>query len=493
MIRGFLSGLFWGGIVASIALFVVLFLFESDWQSPFGVQTEAKSTPDTSTPSEIVAEVTMPTENIETTTIPEDAGQITAPANLEAQAASEFSEPATAPEEVNPAAENSERVADARVTDAPSVAETVAPAPPNSPVPAESSKPVVPSPEISGPSVAEALETPDNSDALQTVPTVTDTPQVPEGDPPVTSDSAEEVVPEPEPTDPAAVESEGSTDVAQIQPPRISAPVAPITDRATGVTTNRLPTINDDRSNAYDLPEVADPEQPVRASTGDLSLAIERNAVAFSNPEGRPLLSVVLLDQGAARTELGALENLPFPVSFIVQANAPDVTEAIAFYREKGAEVLVQPVLPPDPTPTDAEVNFEAQAAVVSEAVAVYMSDTLGFQGDSALARQISEILVASGHGLVSHPQGLNTGHKTATKTGVPAGLVFRVLDDQAQDANVMRRLLDNAAFKAAREEGVILLGHARPETLKALIEWSLGNRVSSVAVAPVSALLLGG
>jgi polysaccharide deacetylase 2 family uncharacterized protein YibQ len=115
------------------------------------------------------------------------------------------------------------------------------------------------------------------------------------------------------------------------------------------------------------------------------------------------------------------------------------------------------------------------------------------FQASGATATQVAQVLVEGGHGLVSLPQGLNTGHKSALKAGVPAGLVFRELDNDGQSPDVIRRFLDNAAFKARQERGVILLGHARAETLQALIEWSLGNRARSVAIAPVSAVLLDG
>ena len=100
-------------------------------------------------------------------------------------------------------------------------------------------------------------------------------------------------------------------------------------------------------------------------------------------------------------------------------------------------------------------------------------------------------MLSETGHGLVSTPQGLNTGHKLALKEGVAAGLVFRELDNDGQSASVIRRFMDNAAFKARQENGVIMLGHGRVETVQALIEWSLGNRAKSVALAPISAVLL--
>ncbi len=266
-----------------------------------------------------------------------------------------------------------------------------------------------------------------------------------------------------------------------------SDPVAPIDDQADGVTTNRLPTIEQPAD------ENQAPAEAGAVLTDQFMLAIDQNAAAFSNPEGRPLMSVVLMDLGRTRQSLGDLNNLPFPVSFIVEASAPDAEQAVAFYRSTGAEVLIVPSLPANATPKDAEVIFQAQAPLLNQAVAIFMAEESGFQGNSQLAAQIAEILVASGHGLVSEPQGLNTGHKTALKTGVAAGTVFRELDGEGQDSQVMRRFLDNAAFKAGQDSGVILLGHARAETLQALIEWSLGNRAKTVAMAPVSALLLGG
>lgn len=293
--------------------------------------------------------------------------------------------------------------------------------------------------------------------------------------------------------EPDAPESEASNMPQSIpdlaNTPQIkSDPVAPIGDLADGVTTNRLPTIDQpttdgDAATAEDGPVLADLP----------TLAIDQNAVSFANPEGRPLMSVVLVDQGTIRQSLGDLNNLPFPVSFVVEASAPDAAQAVAFYRDVGAEVLIVPALPANATPKDAEVIFQAQAPLLDQAVAVFMPEESGFQGNSQLATQISEILIASGHGLVSEPQGLNTGHKTALKNGVASGTVFRELDGEGQDSKVMRRFLDNAAFKAGQENGVIMLGHARAETLQALIEWNLGNRAKTVAMAPVSALLLGG
>nr|WP_275116132.1 divergent polysaccharide deacetylase family protein [Aliiroseovarius subalbicans] len=199
-------------------------------------------------------------------------------------------------------------------------------------------------------------------------------------------------------------------------------------------------------------------------------------------------MAVILRDAPAARAALGDLKNLPFPISFVVDAGAADAAQAIAFYRAAGAEVVVALSLPDGATPTDAEVVLQAQEALFADAVATLFSAS--FQTAGATARQVAAVMQDGGHGLISIPQGLNTGHKSAVKEGVEAGLVFRELDNDGQSAAVIRRFMDNAAFKARQEPGVIMLGHARVETVQALIEWSLGNRAKSVALAPVSAVL---
>jgi uncharacterized protein len=380
---------------------------------------------------------------------------------------------------------------------------------------------VVPEPEATAvveesPEVEPAVEpTSEPTQAADEVPEAAETIQ-PEA--PVTEaveDAADEVQPEPAPTEPAPVEP-APAEPAPVEPevilpeviePETAAPevttdarsglgtsVAPLEDRATGVTTNRLPSISSADA-AEDAPAI-DLAQPLEPALLDLSsspLAIERNAVPALDLGGRPLMAVVLKDMGPERSKLEGFDKLPFPVSVILDVTAPDLDDAIAFYRAAGVELVMQADLPPQATPTDAEVNLQVQQSKLNMGVAVYMAPDSGFQTNAPLSRQVSEILVASGHGLITRPEGLNTGHKNALKTGVPAGLVFRDLDGNGQDNKVIRRFLDNAAFKADQQDGVILMGRAVPETLAALVEWSVGNRVGSVAMVPVSTVLLGG
>lgn len=295
--------------------------------------------------------------------------------------------------------------------------------------------------------------------------------------------------PAPTPTDSAAPETPA--------PGLSSGRAGRVGDLAANVTTGRLPSIGTQDPADDAAPTV----QPGAPGTGATPAAeadapdpdappLIRNAAAYEANGATPAMSVILIDLPPVREGLGDLKNLPFPVSFVVDATQPDAAEAIRFYRQFGAEVVLALSLPQGARPSDVEVVFEARAPLLDQAVAVMMAKQTGFQTLGPTATQVGAVLASKGLGLITLPQGLNTGYKSALKEGAAAGLVFREIDNDGQSASVMRRFLDNAAFRARQEPGVIILGHARRETVNALIEWSLGNRAKSVALAPVSALL---
>lgn len=258
--------------------------------------------------------------------------------------------------------------------------------------------------------------------------------------------------------------------------PRVIEPDAPLIDSAeSDVVTNRLPRIGD---------------APAVAEESAFVPALKRNAIDFTVPGDQPLLSILLLDTGGDRSEMSDLGELPFPVTVAVDAAAPDAEEALQFYRDQGAEVMVIIPLPEGATPTDVDVTFEAYAPLLDPAVAVMTEESFDFQTLGNGAAQVGVNLAETGHGLVTFPAGLNTGHKAALKEGVKAGLVFRDLDGEGQEGPVIRRFLDNAAFRARNEDGVIVVARTRPETIQALLEWTLGTRAETVTLAPISAIL---
>ncbi len=221
---------------------------------------------------------------------------------------------------------------------------------------------------------------------------------------------------------------------------------------------------------------------------------IEAFAVPFENTDDNPLMAIVLIDDGVDLTGgpvgLAALNSFPYPLSFAVDASLPDAASRIADYREQGFEVMLLLDLPQGALATDVEVTLASVLADNPEVVAIMEGVGNGVQGSREASDQITEALRASGHGLVLQSKGLNTAQKLALREGVPTGLVFRDFDSAGQGPTVIRRFLDQAAFRADQEGGVIMVGRVRSDTISALLLWGLQDRAQRVALAPISSVL---
>jgi uncharacterized protein len=229
------------------------------------------------------------------------------------------------------------------------------------------------------------------------------------------------------------------------------------------------------------LPEIALEDAP----------ALERFAAPFANADGKPLFGIVLIDSGDAALDRQAAASLPFPVSFVIDPLSPEAAAHAALYRAGGKEVIMLATgIPDGATPADVEQTFQAHAAALPEAVAVIDSSEAAFQNDRPLSSQIVPILAGQGRGLMTWDRGLNAADQVARREGLPTTLIFRQIDAEGEDVPVMRRYLDRAAFKAAQDGEAVVVGTLRPETLAAILEWTIEGRASSVALAPASALL---
>lgn len=209
----------------------------------------------------------------------------------------------------------------------------------------------------------------------------------------------------------------------------------------------------------------------------------------FSNPDNKPIMSIILIDDKDA-IGVEALANFPQPLTMAVDPAAPDAAEKMARHRAAGFEVVALIDLPGGATAQDAEVSLAASFAEMPEVVAILEGPGSGIQGNRALADQVSAIVASTGHGIVMQDNGLNTVYKLAVRAGIPAGVVFRDFDGAGQTGTVMRRFLDQAAFRAGQDGAVIMLGRVRPDTISALLLWALQDRAARVALAPVSAVL---
>jgi len=318
--------------------------------------------------------------------------------------------------------------------------------------------------------------------------------------PPADTDPAAGVTPVPdvgqaapkepeEPTEPQIAALPQAGDDSATSGPSIGKPVVPLTQR-------------DKASDPQ--PQVAGTEAGTEADTGAESGAesgadtgaaapagppIKANAEAFDNPDDRPLMSIVLIDD-ADGIGAEALADFPYPLSFAVNPTDPDAAEKMARHRAAGFEVVALVDLPDDATAQDAEVNLSVWLGDLPQVVALMEGTGTGIQGNRDLSDHVTAIVSDRELGLIMQSRGLNTAFKLAARDNVPAALVFRDFDGAGQTPAVMRRFLDQAAFRAGQQGGVIMLGRLRPDTISALLLWGLQDRASRVALAPVSAIL---
>lgn len=283
-------------------------------------------------------------------------------------------------------------------------------------------------------------------------------------------------------------------------------PVDSLGDRAESVEVNRLPTVGDDSGG---LPVVRRlPGTPVTEETEgeDVAALIVREETEEEAPEpGGPairahamdydgadvgaVVSVVLLHDGASAMPASTIDRLPPTVAFAVEASAPNAAEIASAYRRAGREVVMIPSLPPNAAPQDVEVALSDNLSRIPEAVAIMDLSGDSFQSDRSAVSQVVAVIGDTGHGLITFPRGLNTAHQQAERAGLPAGLIFRVLDEDGETDDQIRRTLDRAAFRARQSDAVILVGHTRDGTIDTLAAWA-NDMDETISLAPVSVAL---
>lgn len=286
--------------------------------------------------------------------------------------------------------------------------------------------------------------------------------------------SVTDPAPTPEPEDVTPPAEETAEDAAAAgQGESLLKPAGSLLENDESRKSSRLPSVGGDSDVAADVAPV-----PFVA-----------NAQPFENVDGMPLMSIVLIDDGSA-VNLEALAGFPYPLSIAVSTLDPNVAQKAAQYRADGFEVLAMVDLPAAAGAADVEVAMQAHLSVSPDFVAILEGVGDGLQGAKVVSDQVAAVALNEGYGLVFFANGLNTAQKLAAKEGVPSASVFRDFDGKAQSTVVMRRFLDQAAFKAPQENGVVMVGRLREETISALVLWGLQDRAGTVALAPVSAVL---
>ena len=165
---------------------------------------------------------------------------------------------------------------------------------------------------------------------------------------------------------------------------------------------------------------------------------LERYAAPFENPSAKPLMAIVLIDDGQSPVSHEALADFPYPISYAVDSQWEGAADAALKYRAAGLEVLSMVDLPESASAVDTEVAMEVYMAAVPEAVAIMEGTKSGLQGSRESVEQLVPILRDSGHGLLLFSEGLDTAQKLVAREGVPAASIFRDFDSKGQSATVI-------------------------------------------------------
>jgi hypothetical protein len=289
---------------------------------------------------------------------------------------------------------------------------------------------------------------------------------------PETLPSPEIEVPEAEAA--ALTENEGASSTFE--------PTPSLIDRGEGAITEREPPAE---SEATETP-VAD-----GSTTPADPRPIAQFATTFVKVENKPTFAVVLIDPGSADLDRAALAALPFPISFALDPLDPATPERAAIYRGAGKEVVMLVTgIAEGAQASDVEVAFQAMELGLPEAVAVMDLAEAKFQNDRQLASTVVPIVKAQGRGLLTWDQGLNAADQVARRDDLEAAVVFRDLGSAGSDRTSVRRILDRAVFKAGQDGSVTVVGEADPETVAALLEWTVEGKAATVVLAPLTAVL---
>ncbi len=298
-----------------------------------------------------------------------------------------------------------------------------------------------------------------------------------------------------------------ATRVAKTPEPEVAGPseeVPEITlaeNDAGGVVVNRLPRIGAEPAAEPEIPAEEAPEAAEPADPESTAPNLEKPVDALRQFAAAPVaeadgdkIGVILIDAGEGGMSAAALQDLSLTFSVAIDPSALDAGERAAAFRAAGIEVLALiNDLPLTATPADVAVAMEGYLNVLPEAIGVLDPLDARLQADRAMLSSVLNAISGSGHALVTYDRGLNNAQRQADRSGVPNATIFRVLDSEDENAPRITRYLDRAAFNAARDGSVVVIGRTRPETVEALMAWNTDARGAELTMVPISQVMLDG
>lgn len=241
--------------------------------------------------------------------------------------------------------------------------------------------------------------------------------------------------------------------------------------------------------------------EPVQPAA--LSEAFSDNARAFSNPDNRPVIALVIGGLGtSARQSITAIDDLP---SGITLAFVPDASPTLLRRaRDTGHETLMELPMEADMigrarphahtllAGVPAETNAARLASLLQRKPGLYgviSSDGTKFAADRAAGSALIDELFARGLAFVQHPAlGEAPFEAEADRAGLPFAAATVNIDDRA-DAETIEAELFRLETLALEEGYAFGTGFAYPLTVDMVAAWAERLDAKGIRLAPASAI----
>jgi len=228
-----------------------------------------------------------------------------------------------------------------------------------------------------------------------------------------------------------------------------------------------------------------------------------KNSVAFSVPQGRPLIAVVLDDVGVARSHAELAIDLPGVITLSFMTYADGVADMAARARAKGHELMLHVPMEPLGHEIDAGPNVLTVGAPEGELLKrldwgldrfpgyIGINNHMGSrftQDERGMSVVLAELKRRNLLFLDSRTIGNTVGDKLAAQMGVAHVMRDVFLDNEMDEAAVIKQLMQ-AERVAASKGQAIAIGHPHPATIAAIRAWMPKAEARGFVIVPLSAV----
>ena len=228
-----------------------------------------------------------------------------------------------------------------------------------------------------------------------------------------------------------------------------------------------------------------------------------KNSVAFSVPQGRPLIAVVLDDVGVARSHAELAIDLPGAITLSFMTYADGVADMAARARAKGHELMLHVPMEPLGHEIDAGPNVLTVGASEGELLKrldwgldrfpgyIGINNHMGSrftQDERGMSVVLAELKRRNLLFLDSRTISNTVGDKLAAQMGVAHVMRDVFLDNEMDEAAVIKQLMQ-AERVAASKGQAIAIGHPHPATIAAIRAWMPKAEARGFVIVPLSAV----